>query len=207
MRETLTRTIAAPCVALALASCGAQAPARRGEASAQSAVWRNDAPAAYLRSPRATGQRGARLSAHWLSRDGTVTETDPRGRAVVWPAPVRIAAAPAFRIATPATPNRLDLRVFGGGVDARGVPREPPQLISCSQGARARACRFTVRRHGIDVELRTPVVRPVARFVLYARWYVPLAQRPPRARSNPTVSASWGFVAARSARRGQSGRR
>jgi hypothetical protein len=35
--------------------------------------------------------------------------------------------------------------------------------------------------------------------VLYAEWYIPLSRRSTEAKSNPIVSASWGFrVAARS---------
>jgi hypothetical protein len=223
VRGKLTRTIGASGLVLALASaglaCGSSdhAPTARGEASTQSpegpraVVWRKAVPAAYLRTPASleAGQRGTRLSAHWLSRNGRVTDTDPRGKAVAWPAPTRISATPttAFRIAMPETPDRVDIRAFGGGVDAQGMPLERPQLIGCSQGARERDCRFAVRNRGVDVELLKHTARPVTRFVLYARWYVPFAQRPPSARSNPTVSASWGFVAARSTHRRQSGRR
>jgi hypothetical protein len=222
VRGKLTRIIGAGSLVLALASSGLacgnsdHAPTERGEASTQSrpqsegmrtARWRGAVPAAYLRAPasRGAGQRGTRLSTHWLSRDGSVTDTDPRGRAVAWPAPMRISTAPttAFRIAMPERPDRVDIRAFGGGVDAQGVPRERPQLIACSQGALERGCRFAVRNRGLDVELLKQTARPITRFVLYARWYVPFAQRPPRARSNPTVSASWGFVAVR----GESGRR
>jgi hypothetical protein len=222
VRGKLTRTIGAGSLVLALASaglaCGSSdhAPTQRGEASTQSrpqsegrrtAVWRKAVPAAYLRAlaSRAAGQRGTRLSMHWLGRDGSVTDTDPRGTAVAWPAPMRVSTAPtaAFRIAMPERPDRVDIRTFGGGVDAQGVPRERPQLIACSQRAPERNCRFALRNRGVDVELLKQTVRPITRFVLYARWYVPFAQRPPRARSNPSVSASWGFVAVR----GQSGRR
>jgi hypothetical protein len=216
----LTRNIAAIGLMSLLAgaglACGSsdRAPTERGGASTQSSsrpadrragLWRTAVPAAYLRAHASlqAGQRGTLLSAHWLSRDGSVTDSDPRGKVVAWPASVRTAAAPAtaFRIALPRRPDRLDVRVFRGGVDRRGVPLEPPQLIACSQSTRERRCRFAVRDRGVEVELREPAVAPITRFVLYARWYVPLAQRPPRARANPAVSASWAFVAARAGRR------
>jgi hypothetical protein len=211
----LTRTMGAASLVLVLACSGVacgnsdDAPIRRGETSTQSREqpegraatgWRAAVPAAYLLAPatREARQRGIRLSAHWLSRNGTVTDTDPRGKVVVWPAPMRIAATPAtaFHIAIAQQPDRVDVRTFAGGVDAAGVPLEPPQLVACSQNTRDRDCRFAVRDRGVDVLLLKHSGAPITRFVLYARWYVPLAQRPPSARSNPTVSASWGFVAA-----------
>jgi hypothetical protein len=207
-----TRAIGAAALAVAVAcsglACGSSddAPAR-GAASTQSrerpqagrrTVWRRTVPAAYLRAPAssAAGQRGVRLSAHWLDQSGAVTETDPRGKVVRWPAPTRIAAVPAFRIAMPERPDRVDIRTFGGAVDAAGVPLEQPRLVACSRSARDRACRFSVTDRGVDVVLLKHGDRRLTRFVLYARWYVPVARRPARARSNPTVSASWGFVAA-----------
>lgn len=132
------------------------APTERGETSTQSreqsegrraSVWQRAVPSAYLRGPsaRETRRRGTRLSAHWLSRKGTVTDADPTGKVVAWPAPLRISATPttAFRIAMPEKPDRVDIRAFGSAVDAAGVPLEQPQLIACSQRTLERDCRFT----------------------------------------------------------------
>jgi hypothetical protein len=107
------------------------------------------------------------------------------------------AATPAFRIEMPQIPDRVDVRIFGGATDAAGVPLGEAQLVTCSRDEPEEGCRFAPRRGGIDVELLNRTDQPKTRLVLYAEWYVPFAQRPPAARSNATVSASWGFVIAR----------
>jgi hypothetical protein len=164
------------------------------------AVWRRAVPAAVLRGARTRSgeRRGTPLSAHWLARDGSVDDSDPRGRVVAWPAPVSLLAggAQAFRVRMPAPPNRVDVRVFAGAVDDAGVPRSAPRLIACSPHGSRGGCRYAFDGRGIDVELRRPARHPIARVVLYTRWYVPYAQRPSASKSNPTVSASWGFVVA-----------
>lgn len=216
VRRKPTRTIGAAglvlvfaCPGLACDSSDDAPAARDGTATSQSreqppgrraTVWRRAVPVAYLRasaSPEAS-QRGTRLSAHWLGRNGIVIDRDPSGTVVEWPTPMRVSAmaTPAFRIVMPEKPDRVDIRVFGGTIDSAGVPVEQPQLIACSPDTLAQGCRFTVRRGGVDVVLLNRTRRPVTRLVLYANWYVPFAQRPPTARSNATVSASWGFVVA-----------
>jgi hypothetical protein len=91
----------------------------------------------------------------------------------------------------------VDLRIFGGAVDAAGVPLGEPRLVPCSVGEPNEGCRFERSRGGVDVELSNRTYRPpTTRLVLYAEWYVPFAERPPAARSNATVSVSWGFVVA-----------
>jgi hypothetical protein len=167
------------------------------------AVWVRAVPAAYLSaqapvSPDAR-QQGTLLSSHWLGMEGSVKDTDPEGRVVAWPEPLQIptAVTSLFRVEMPQTPDRVDVRVFGGAIDAAGVPLGEARLVSCSRGEPNEGCRFAPKGGGINVELSNRIQRTTTtRFVLYAEWYVPFAQRPAAARSNATVSASWGFVAA-----------
>jgi hypothetical protein len=176
--------------------------ARERPGDPQAAIWVRAVPAAYLRAEapvsRDARQQGTLLSSHWLGREGTVTDTDPRGTVVAWPDPLEVPpiVTSTFRVDMPQIPDRVDVRVFDGHVDAAGVPLGEAQLVSCSHGEPNEGCGYAARGGAIDVELSKRTYQPTTRLVLYAEWYVPFAQRPAAARSNATVSASWGFVVA-----------
>jgi hypothetical protein len=176
---------------------------------AQAAPWIRAVPAARLSAgapaapgaPAASdaGQPGTLLSAHWIAPNGSVTQTEPEGKVVAWPAPLGIPkpAPLRLRVDMPQTPSNVDVRLFDGVIDAAGAPLHEPEIVSCTQGRPGReGCAYASSGGGVDVVLPDPPSRSQTRIVLYAEWYVPFAQRPAAARSSATVSASWGFVLA-----------
>ena len=192
-------------------ACGTPArtgakPARPGErpGGAQATAWVRAVPSARLSAGGtggSAGQQGTLLSAHWLAGNGSVTETDPEGKVVAWPSPLELHTPAPVRVWVdmPQMPSDVDIRLFDGAVDAAGAPLHHPRLVSCTEGRPGRTgCAYSSRDGGVDVEVPDPPSQPATRIVLYAEWYVPFAQRPAPAKSNATVSASWGFVLATS---------
>ncbi|MEV0136821.1 hypothetical protein AB0H83_51405 [Dactylosporangium sp. NPDC050688] len=165
--------------------------------AADQPVWLGTAPQAVLTGANGERQAGILLSSRWFSPSGNVQTTAPDGSPVRWPAAVA-APAPAdidVRIPTHSHPARVDVRLFHGELDGNGVPTSNPRTLACrnelsSQAATASGCRLGNDQEGLLVHLaehRFPVI------VLYAEWYVPVADRPPGAQDNAVVSASWGF--------------
>ena len=175
-------------------------PPLTGADSGMTSVPPKVVPPAYLylgdeESPSI--QKGIPLAWHWLAADGSVVDEIPDGKVVVWPRPLNVSdpSLPVrLRLGTRAPPTRVELRIFDGGIDRFGVPRGTGRLLHCAQGtAPSGGCGWTSSDGGIDVLLSMPEYRQSMPLVLFAEWYVPLAQRPVAARSNPVVSASWGF--------------
>jgi hypothetical protein len=144
--------------------------------------------------PEASGarQHGVLLASHWIAADGSVVDTIPGD--VTWPEPADIIGPVVLRLGTPATPGRVDLRIFDDGADASGQPLGPGRRVACELDAGTpQGCRWVRRGDEIQVVWPAQNSRNPLLLVLYAEWYIPLAQRSATAKSNPIVSASWGF--------------
>lgn len=164
-------------------------------------IWRSAIPSAWLfgAAPNIGHERGLLLSSRWLLPDGSVQSTAPGAGPVHWPAPVPKAPLLSLRIDTAARPSILDIRLFHGGLDAAGVPTSSPQLVTCTDASSsprpsASACQVTTDETGVSIVLAAPTT--TNNIVLYAEWYISIANRPATAKDNPVVSASWGFAVA-----------
>lgn len=153
-------------------------------------------PSANLRLEGSGNQQGTLLSSHWLVADGSVVNSVP-DETVTWPPPLTIPDQTMpleMRLNTGSLPARVELRRFDGGVDASGIPVGLGELISClPNGPTSEGCVALVKGAQIAVLVRSPAYKPVMHLVVYSEWYLPMAQRPALSRSNPVLSASWGF--------------
>jgi hypothetical protein len=212
--DGLPRAATAAVLALAVAwlGVGCTHQPRSGERSSSGStrsvhrtgpvVWEvpKTIPLAYLSgrgaSPSAR-QRGILLSSHWPAPDGSIVDRTPDG-VVAWPDPLRISdwrMPLRLRLATQASPIRVEVRVFDGTVDSSGVPKGQGQLLDCPPGAAGNTtCSYAPSDGGVEVVLvpnRTD--RASMLLVLWAEWYIPVGKRAAAARSNPVIGASWGF--------------
>jgi len=164
------------------------------------APWDRPVPGAYLSVGDAAAepgrQQGVVLATHWRADDGSVVNRVPDGSVVAWPHPLRLPRPAPLRIwiETSRLPVMVDLRVFDGAVDAAGVPTGEFEIQRCTRPPRPEGpCQYRLDSGGIAVIHPNLTFRPTMLLVLYAEWYVPVAERSAAAKSDPTVSASWGF--------------
>jgi hypothetical protein len=141
-------------------------------------------------------QRGIVIASHWLGEDGSLHRTSPAGRVVPWPiaAAVLPSASMTIRIVGAHLPVRMELRTYPSTINPAGVPTSTGSTTICTPGTtNPDACRYEVVNGYLAVPLPPPADRPTELIVVYAEWYIPVAQRPAGQQAASIDSASWGF--------------
>lgn len=135
---------------------------------------------------------GVALAFEWIDGQGKRVVRNPdTGAAVSWTA-VRAAGQLTATIHSSATPSRLDLREFSGGLDAAGAPLNQPRLLECLRAATAPTGRCAYQIEGGHIVISLPRWAPATRVIVSATWYVPLAYR--GTSGVVSKSVSWAFV-------------
>lgn len=161
--------------------------------------WEHNVPDAFVKDATVPGAQrsGVLIASRWVTRTGSVTETSPEGRALVWPSalPVHRLQRIQFTVPSSVLPVRVEIRQFAGPLNPLGAPTDDSQDLVCEKDpSTTTPCTYGLDPPGIVTVDLAPRAEPPFRFVvLYVQWYIPVALRPGGTTGNPVIYASWGF--------------